>query len=262
MAKFGSLRNKGKAHGNGASKPKGVTVGSDVKKPTTASDVIAVEQVDAEDDAVSPDGGGTVQKSSHDLTGALISQLKSSPSDPLLDLGVIDEVGSDIAGTYSMDKLQVLSGITSLPAPIDLAPGEFTYASVSLSNTPNGPCERYFVMITLGCVEGKAIGIEAVEGTEQPYIYTAGISVHRYHDFDDKPVSFSVPDTFVRDECMKLPQGVFEVDGWERIASVLGVGLYSTPDQFHLVLYNALSRLIIEAQSINEQLGRKQNVVQ
>ena len=61
---------------------------------------------------------------------------------------------------------------------------------------------------------------------------------------------------------MKLPQGVFEVDGWERIASVLGVGLYSTPDQFHLVLYNALSRLIIEAQSINEQLGRKQNVVQ
>ena len=79
MAKFGSLRNKGKAHGNGASKPKGVTVGSDVKKPTTASDVIAVEQVDAEDDAVSPDGGGTVQKSSHDLTGALIHGQAAGP---------------------------------------------------------------------------------------------------------------------------------------------------------------------------------------
>ena len=60
MAKFGSLRNKGKTRGNGASKPKGVTVGSDAKKPTVASDVIAVEQVDSENDAVSLEGGGTI----------------------------------------------------------------------------------------------------------------------------------------------------------------------------------------------------------
>ena len=69
MAKFGSLRNKGKAHGNGASKPKGVTVGSDVKKPTTASDVIAVEQVDSEDDAVSLEGGGTDPVGYHEPAG-------------------------------------------------------------------------------------------------------------------------------------------------------------------------------------------------
>lgn len=255
MAKFGTLKNK---NDNGKKKIKtNVGTNNDEKKDDKNDiDVPIVTSAESASNSTSDDDNDTIQKSSFDLTDMFIKQLRTSDTDPLLDLGVIDELGSRIAGTYSVSHLPLLAAITSLPLPVDFRPGEFTYASLSIADSQDGKCDRYFAMLTLGCVEGSAVGLQVVDGTELPFLYSAGISVHRYHDFDDKPVGFEVPNDFITRECEKLPQGVFEAEGWDRIASVLGVGLHRTPDQFHLVLYNALSRLLIEAQAINEQLGR------
>lgn len=255
MAKFGAFNNK-KDIKKGV-KPH-VVSGSDGGEKDEKSGNPVIVTTAAKDSQVS-DGDDTVQKSSFELTDMFIKQLRVSDSDPLLDLGVIDTAGSRIAGTYSMNHLSLVSAITSLPIPAEFRPGEFTYASLSISDKPDGKCDRYFVMMTLGCVEGSAVGLRVVDGTEPPFLYSAGISVRQYHDFDDKPVTFQVPNDFIARECAKLPQGVFEADGWDRIASVLAVGLHRNADQFHIVLYNALSRLLIEAQGINEQLGRKNN---
>ena len=257
MAKFGISKDKTRSNvKKGAKADVIVSAGNEGKDSKDESQLMETSSAasDSTDD-------GTQQKSSFELTDALIKQLRTSDSDPLLDLGVIDEMGSSIAGTYSMNALPLLGAITNLPVPAAFRPGEFTYASLSISDTPDGKCDRYFVMMTLGCVDGRAIGLEAAENTEQPYVYNAGISVRKYHDFDDKPVTYTVPTEFISSECAKLPQGVFEADGWDRIASVVSVGLHRTPDQFHIVLYNAMSRLITSAHEINEQLGRKTNAI-